>query len=230
VALTIASGALYINGSNSYTGPTLVQNGGSLRGTGSVRSSVTIQSGGVLSPGASIGTLTISSNLILTAGSTNIFEVNSTTLAHDLISGLKNVAYGGTLVISNVSASPYTNGQSFQLFSATTRGGGFAAIVPDTPGPGLVWNTNNLVVNGFLAVGSSVSTTPPHLTNSFTQTTLTLSWPVDHVGWRLQGQTNSVQTGLTTNWFEVPGSKTTNQIVLGLSPTNVACFYRLIYP
>ena len=35
---------------------------------------------------------------------------------------------------------------------------------------------------------------------------LTLSWPADHTGWRLQAQTNNPTTGLGTNWFDVPGS------------------------
>jgi hypothetical protein len=59
---------------------------------------------------------------------------------------------------------------------------------------------------------------------------LTLSWPADHTGWRLQSQTNSVAVGLTTNWFNVANSSTTNQMIMPITLTNGSVFYRLIYP
>jgi hypothetical protein len=57
-----------------------------------------------------------------------------------------------------------------------------------------------------------------------------LSWPDDHIGWRLQVQTNDLSTGLGTNWFDVPGSTNLNSLLL---PVDVNCgsvFYRLVYP
>jgi len=54
-----------------------------------------------------------------------------------------------------------------------------------------------------------------------------LSWPEDHTGWTLQVQTNSRSVGLSTNWFEVPGSTTTNSVTLPISTPNGAVFYRL---
>jgi hypothetical protein len=55
---------------------------------------------------------------------------------------------------------------------------------------------------------------------------LDLSWPADHVGWRLQAQTN----GLGANWFDVAGSTATNLMTLPFDATAGSVFFRLIYP
>ena len=59
---------------------------------------------------------------------------------------------------------------------------------------------------------------------------LSLVWPTDHTGWRLQAQTNTPSVGLTTNWADVPDSTATNQLTLPLHPTAGSVFFRLIYP
>ena len=59
---------------------------------------------------------------------------------------------------------------------------------------------------------------------------LTLSWPPDHTGWRLQQQTNSLSVGLRTNWFDVSGSTTTNQVTIPIDQTIDSMFYRMVYP
>jgi len=53
-----------------------------------------------------------------------------------------------------------------------------------------------------------------------------LSWPPDHIGWRLETQTN----GLRTNWGTVSGSSATNRISLPLNATGGDIFFRLSYP
>jgi hypothetical protein len=64
-----------------------------------------------------------------------------------------------------------------------------------------------------------------NLTASVSENSFSLSWPADHVGWRLQAQTN----GLGTNWFDVPGSSATNLMSLPMDGAG-SVFYRLIYP
>jgi hypothetical protein len=54
--------------------------------------------------------------------------------------------------------------------------------------------------------------------------------PLTHTGWQLQVQTNSLTTGLNTNWFAVPGSTTTNTVSLPMDLSNGSVFYRLVYP
>jgi len=59
---------------------------------------------------------------------------------------------------------------------------------------------------------------------------LQLSWPQDHLGWRLQIQTNDLSAGLGTNWTVVTGSRATNQIFIPINRTNGSVFLRLVYP
>jgi hypothetical protein len=59
---------------------------------------------------------------------------------------------------------------------------------------------------------------------------LTLTWPADHIGWELQVQTNNLSNGLGTNWVNVSGSTTTDQVSIPMNPTNGCVFYRLVYP
>ena len=63
-----------------------------------------------------------------------------------------------------------------------------------------------------------------------TGNSLTLNWPADHVGWRLQVQTNDVTQGLGMNWVDVVGATTTNQMTIPIYPANGSVFYRMIYP
>ena len=81
-----------------------------------------------------------------------------------------------------------------------------------------------------LSVMGSVNTTPTNLTAVVTGNTLTLSWPSDYVGWRLQAQTNLLSTGLGTNWADVPGSASVNSVNVNINPENGAVFFRMVYP
>jgi polygalacturonase len=59
---------------------------------------------------------------------------------------------------------------------------------------------------------------------------LQLSWPQDHLGWRLQIQTNGLSDGLGTNWATVPNSVNVMATNIIVSPTNGSVFLRLVYP
>ncbi len=75
-----------------------------------------------------------------------------------------------------------------------------------------------------------VNQTPTSMTPQLSGNQLTLTWPADHVGWTLQMQTNSLSTGLGTNWVNVPGSSSTTSQTLTIDPTAGGVFYRLVYP
>jgi len=77
---------------------------------------------------------------------------------------------------------------------------------------------------------SSISTEPAFITASRVGNSLSLEWPSDHTGWRLQAQTNALATGVSTNWYDVPGSQGTNQVTLPVDANNPSVFYRLVYP
>ena len=74
-----------------------------------------------------------------------------------------------------------------------------------------------------------VSTTPTSITAQLSSNTLKLGWPPDHTGWRLQVQTNDLNVGLGTNWFEVADSSLTNQMSFPINSSAGGVFYRLLY-
>jgi autotransporter-associated beta strand protein len=222
---TVSAGTLFVNG---VIGPSAVTvAGGTLSGHGLIEGSVRIQSAGRLAPGTPIGTLTISNSLIL-AGVT-VMELNAATGDSDLVSGLTSVTYGGTLTLTNV-AGTMTAAHAFKLFSANSYSGTFRAITPASPGPGLAWNTNSLATDGTLRVSSTVSTVPIAMTHACSGRLLTLSWPADHTGWRLQAQTNFSSIGLSTNWVDVDNSTGMHQMSFTLDTAAGSVFYRLVYP
>lgn len=215
------AGVTTLNGVNTYNGPTVI-NGGRLGGTGTIAGPLTNNAS--LAPGnGGIGTLTINGNIKLAATSTNIFEVNGTTLAKDMIVAGGSVTYGGVLNI--VPSGTFTNGQTFTLFSGAgaTSASNFASIA-GSAGSGLAFS----FTNGVLSVVSAGPAGPAQLTNSYSGGVLSLSWPAGE-GWKLQMQTNSLTTGLSTNWVSVTdGSVSSTNITVDATKPTV--FYRLAYP
>jgi len=98
----------------------------------------------------------------------------------------------------------------------------------------MIFSSDPTIDAGFLvaltSVVSSVNTTPTNIIRAVSGNSLTLSWPSDHTGWRLQSQTNSVSVGLRTNWVDVAGSTTTNQVTVPMNRANGSVFYRMVYP
>jgi autotransporter-associated beta strand protein len=243
------TGTLTLGANNTYTGLTVVNNGtllvnGSVAGAAVVKTNatlggistiagpVTVESGGTLSPGLAIGTLTLGSSPSL--GGTVLAEINrngGTPLADKVVVNAA-VAYNGILVLTNIGA-PLVVGDTFTLFNASSYSGSFA-IVSQTPDQNVTWNTANLAVNGTIqvasAVSTGVSTIPTNITTVVTGNQLNLSWPADHIGWRLQVQTNGLNVGLGTNWLDVPGSTAVDNVNMTISPANGAVFFRMVYP
>jgi autotransporter-associated beta strand protein len=223
---TVSAGRLLVNnaaGSGTGNG-TVTVDGGVLGGTGRIAGAVMVFAGGTFAPGNSIGTLTISNSLTL-AGAT-IMELNASTRTNDVVRGLASVTYGGTLSLLNLSGT-ITSSSVFKLFDANSYSGAFSALTPAVPGPNLAWNTNTLAIDGTLRL---VSTSPVTMSNNRSGNLLSFSWPADHIGWRLQAQTNSSSVGLGNNWFNVPSSIVTNLMAFTLDPTVGCVFYRLVFP
>ena len=115
-------------------------------------------------------------------------------------------------------------GDSFRLFSANSYGGHFASASLPPLVPGLYWDSSQLAVNGTVRVA-----TAPALSVSFSGSWLSLLWPTGYTGWLLEGQTNPVSLGLSTNWSIVPGL-TSNGLSVPLGSTNGSAFFRLVLP
>jgi fibronectin-binding autotransporter adhesin len=150
---TVNAGKLLVNGSLAASSAVTVASGGTLGGTGTISGPATIQGGGTLSPGTgSIGTLAFGNSLTLTDGSTNLFKLNPSPLTNDAVIVIGALTNGGTLLITNTSASSLVAGNSFQLFSAGNYNGNFASVMLPALPVGLAWNTNNLNPGGSLSV------------------------------------------------------------------------------
>lgn len=139
-----SAGILNLQGDNSYTGSTLVsggvltvngvstsattiQNGTILKGVGAIRAPVTIQSGGEISPGNSIGTISVDS-LVLDAGSVTSIELNDLGLCSQIqVSG--SASLNGSLQLSFDAGTNYHGGQIFTIVSAGSLSGNFSSLI-----------------------------------------------------------------------------------------------------
>ena len=215
---------------SALASPTLaLVSGQTLQGAGAVKGSVSTTGSATLAPGeAAAGTLTVSNNVSL--GGNAVFVVNSTGVSSKLIAG-GSIGLGGTLTINNAGPA-FAVGNSFTLLSASTITGTFATISPATPGSGLAWNTTGLST-GVLSVVSGVASNPTNISYTLTGTTLSLTWPADHLGWILQSQTNAATVGLITAsnaWTDVAGSASSTSATITVDPTKPTVFYRLRQP
>ncbi|HEV2693309.1 MAG TPA: autotransporter-associated beta strand repeat-containing protein [Verrucomicrobiae bacterium] len=227
--VTVAAGATL--DASARVDTTLAVNANqTLSGAGTVTGTVTTVSSSVIAPGTptSVGTLTIVGNTTLSG--TNVFKVGHNGIAtNDALAVNGALVLGGKLNISALATAPAAN-DIYTLFSATGGvTGTFAATNLPALGGGLGWDTTNLV-SGILHVIATVNPTPAPITTVVNGNQLTLSWPADHTGWRLQVQTNGLNRGLNTNWSDVAGSTTVNSVSVTMNPVNGTVFYRMVYP
>jgi hypothetical protein len=150
---------------------------------------------------------------------------------------------GNAQVALNWTAPPGVTG--YNLKRATTSGGPYALLASITS----TNYTDTAVVNGTTyyyvvaatnanGLGSDssqvsaqpVSTVPPQLACSMSAGQMRFAWPSDHIGWKLQSQTNSLAAGLSTNWVTIANSSATNQVLVPISPANGSVFFRLAWP
>ena len=235
---TVATGTLLVNGSISNAAVTVFTNA-TLGGLGSIGGAVAVQSGGTLAPGISatgaltnsIGTLTIGG--AVSVSGTLVMKINHATTPNSdkLIAPGIVINSGATLTVNNIGSTNLVAGDTFTLFSVPVSGSFSVTNLPALPSSNLAW-TNKLAVDGTIAVYStSVGPSGPEvLTNSYNAVTgvLSLSWPANE-GWRLQVQTNSLSTGLGTNWVYMTDG-TVSSTNVNINTVNGSVFYRLTYP
>lgn len=197
-----------------------------LSGYGTIRGSLNEAASSTVNVG--LGTLTITNAAVLNGAlnmqlnRTNGAVTNSTLAAASFV-------IAGPLTVTNIGPALQA-GDTFKLFNIGVTG--FTVTNLPTLTSPLYW-TNNLAVNGTIAVINPVNTTPTNISSSVSGNTLTLTWPTDHIGWRLQSQTNALGAGLNVNpaaWTEVPGSAGVNTMNFTIDPLQPTVFYRMVYP
>jgi autotransporter-associated beta strand protein len=142
------TGTLRLNGANTYTGATTV-NDGALGGSGAIAGSVTIGSSAALAPGNSVGTLSVGGSLTL--GGNTIMEVskNGGVATSDLAAVTGNLAFNGALTIVVTSTNNLAVNDTFNLFDWGTRSGSFTATnLPSN----YTWDLSQLAVDGTIRV------------------------------------------------------------------------------
>jgi fibronectin-binding autotransporter adhesin len=161
------------------------------------------------------------------------------TLANNNYSGNTTVN-GGTLVLQQATLAATSDvvvapgavlkldfGAVTNTINSLTLGG-----VGQTPG---VYNAVNGApfltgMGSLLVTALPVASYPANITWSVSGSTLSLSWPATHLGWVLQGQTNSLSTGITAVWTDVPGTSAVSSTNLPINLANPTVFFRLRHP
>lgn len=113
----------------------------------------------------------------------------------------------GSSASTNFTDSTVSNGTEYYFVTTATNAGGESA-------------------DSVQVAVRPVSFGAPQVSFSANGNQLQLTWPLDHVGWVLQAQTDS----LGTNWITVSGSTATDLWVAPIDPTAGSVFYRLVYP
>ena len=213
----VTAGTLLVNGASTGTGTVTVNAGGTLGGTGTIGGNVDVAVGGILAPGTSIGTLTISSNLNL-AGDLAIEVNKSLAQSNDLavVNGVLTNSGTGTLTVANLGPALVV-GDKFTLFSKPVQNGA-ALTITGGGGPGWI---NNLAVDGSIVVGLP----SPTLNVALNGSNLDFSWTES--GFKLQAQTNSLSVGISNNWGDYPGGGA-SPVSVPVDVANGTVFFRLV--
>jgi len=186
--------------------------------------------GATIAPGSPAAVGTLSTTGSVTLAGTTVMKLSGTSgNTNDLLAVGNALTLGGTLTVTTLG-TPVSGNVTFTLFTATNGiTGAFAATNLPALNPGQSWVTTGLA-NGILQLVTTVNANPTNITTRVTGSQLVLSWPVDHTGWRLEAQTNSLASGLGTNWVAVPNSSLFNSYTNTVDATKATVFYRLIYP
>jgi autotransporter-associated beta strand protein len=226
------SAAALLDVSGHAGGGVTLASGQTLSGNGAINGNLSVGSGAKLAPGNSIGALTFSNSLTLSAGSTTTLEISKAPVANDVVNVLGTLTCGGTLVVTNISGLMLAAGDSFQLFNALSHASSFSNLVLPPLGSNLAWDTNGITVSGTLVV---ISTAPPGFSSVVPlgdgNFRLTFSGPTAR-DYELRSSTNLMLTPLTL-WDLLDSGTFGNDPIIfdDLSATNSPQkFYRLLLP
>ncbi len=147
-------------------------------------------------------------NLLINLQWNRVTGATSYNLKRGSVIGIYPTIFTG-LTATNYSDADVTNAAPyFYVVSAVGAGGESSNSPPVTAAP-------------------LPSNQPTNILTQANGNSLQLSWPQDHLGWRLQVQTNSLMDG---NWVTVPDSTNATSAIINLDPANGSVYFRLVYP
>jgi autotransporter-associated beta strand protein len=227
-ASVIAAGSGGIYDVTGTGGPLTLNSGQTLKGSGSVNGNVIASAGSTINPGDTVGKLTITGTATLSG--TLLMELNRTNASatNDSLVATGGITAGGTLTVTNVGPALH-QGDTFKLFAGGLSGFSQVNLQTVDTANNVTYTWNNAIgSSGSISVASvsgSVNTNPAPISITNNAGNLTLSWPADHTGWYLQSQTNLAGT----NWASIPGSSTTNLVIIPIATTNKSVFFRMVF-
>jgi len=228
----ISNGTLVVNG--SYLLSPVSVNGGRMGGIGTLSGTVVVATGATLAPSLAtgpatpIGAMTVNNNLTLQPGSSTSMQINPPSTS-DMITGMSNVTYGGTLSVFNIGGA-LAAGNAFPLFGAVTHTGSFSGISPASPGAGLRWNLAGLNVDGVLRVATTNRSAPTITSTTASGGNLVLTGMGGSVGGTYVLLTSTNVGAPLTNWTQVGSGAfdgSGNFAISNVISTNVSSFFVL---
>jgi len=162
-------------------------------------------------PAAPTNLLATATNLLINLKWNSVSGAASYNLKRGTTSGIYPTIFSG-LTATNYADANVTNAVNYFYVVSAAAGSESTNSLPVSASPLPSNQPTNLVLQ-LIAPGQ-----------------MQLSWPQDHLGWRLQIQTNLLSTGLSTNWVTVENSTNVNTTNILVNPNNGAVFLRLIYP
>jgi autotransporter-associated beta strand protein len=166
-ATTVNAGTLIVNGSIASSSGLTVNAGGTIGGAG-ILPSTTIN-GGTLSPGNSIGTLTVQGNLAFTSAAAYLVEVAPTQADRTNVTGTANLSGGS---VQTVFAPGSYASRSYDILHAAGGLGGttFSGTSASTPNfrVSLSYTTTDVFLNltGALGVGAALNQNQQNVANA----------------------------------------------------------------
>jgi hypothetical protein len=172
---------------------------------------------------------------LLRAGLTNsATELNLYGTSGSSLMGITSTAASVVASTNGFAVPPTTNSESGRILYQASLG----QTVADSSGTIRVFiddyspdtTVDNRTWYDGVAYAQVIALNPTNIMTSMSGNQIQFSWPAEHIGWRLQIQTNSLNIGLGTNWADVANSKNINQLIVPLDYTKSAVFYRLAFP
>ncbi len=139
-AITLNGGVLETADDSGLNAARFLRNAGVINGTGSINASITNLSGGVISPGLSLGTLNVGGNVVFGSNSTFVVELGLLAGQNDLL------AIAGALTLDASSVLNISGGAVGNVYTVATFGAVSGAFGSVTPNYNVTYGANSLSV------------------------------------------------------------------------------------